>query len=149
LWGGLAGLLILSLLIAYALYSLRRGGTAGPNTFYDLIEHIGFGTFITTGLLYASILMPAIIAWGWIVGVVSGVWSWSYHFRIYCVTTITKRLPGSFWYMFGRVFMYERLGVSRSQTIIAGGLEYALIILGGLLVSVVTWPLALSSQALN
>src|SRR5215212_4315146 len=91
LWGGLAGLLILALLIAYALYSLRRGGTVGPNTFYDLIEHIGVGTFITTGLIYVAILTPAIIAWGWIVGVVGGVWGWSHHFRIYCVTAITKR----------------------------------------------------------
>jgi hypothetical protein len=118
-----------------------------------VFERIGSNALLqmllVASVVYALDLALAIIGWGWIMGKLSNVWNWPQHFRIYCITAVTRRLPGTLWYMLGRVVMYERLAVTRSIVAIAGGVEFAAIILAGLIVVLITWPIALSGQTLN
>jgi glycosyltransferase 2 family protein len=146
--GALIGTLVIGGLSIYALYSLLRKDMPGINL-EQLIDRIGIGMFLVAGLVYAGDLALAIIGWGWIVGTLGEIWDWPQHFRIYCITSVTRRLPGTMWYMLGRIVMYERLRVARSITAIAGGVEFATTILGGLLVAIITWPIALSGRQIN
>jgi hypothetical protein len=146
--GALIGAVVLGGLSGYALYSLLRKDMPGVNL-EQLVDRIGIGMFLVAGLVYAGDLALAIIGWGLIVGTLGEVWDWPQHFRIYCITSVTRRLPGTMWYMLGRIVMYERLRVARSVTAIAGGVEFAATILGGLLVAIITWPIALSGRQIN
>ena len=146
--GALIGAIVIGGLSAYALYSLLRRDAPGAY-FGQMLDRIGIGMFLAASLVYAGDLALAIVGWSLIVGTLGELWNWRQHFRIYCITAITRPLPGTMWYMLGRIFMYERLRVPRSITVIAGGLELATTILGGLLVAVVTWPIALSGHEIN
>jgi hypothetical protein len=138
-WSMVLSMTVLSSLCVYLLMTVFRDDTSVP-TWDELLARISPAMFLTTGLIYTVILTLAVIGWGWIIGMLSGNWQWSQHARIYCLTTITRRIPGTIWYLVGRIVMYERLQVPRSLTAIATGLEFAAIVLGGLLVAVITWP---------
>lgn len=147
-WGALAGMLIILGVSIYALYGLARGNEHGM-TLAELREHITLGLLLKASLAYALDLALAITGWVLIVGGLSGVWGWLAHVRIYCINAVTRRLPGSMWYLLGRVVMYEQLGIPRSVTLIASGIEYVVTLLGGLLVAIITWPIALNGAQLN
>lgn len=147
-WSTLAGVVIVGFLSLYAFYIVLWKDSSSTS-FYELIARIGLGMFLVTSAVYLIVLSMAISGWVWIVGTLSGNWQWFRHIQIYCATTITRRIPGSVWYLFGRIVLYERLHVSRSLTAIASGLEFSMIILGGLLVVAVTWPIALNQQTIN
>jgi hypothetical protein len=142
-WSMVLSMTVLSSLCIYLLMTVFRDDTSVP-AWDELLARISPTMFLTTSLLYAVILTLAVIGWGWIIGMVSGNWQWGRHARIYCLTTITRRIPGTIWYLIGRIVMYERLQVPRSLTAIASGLEFAAIVLGGLLVAVITWPFVLN-----
>lgn len=149
-WSALLGMLFLSGLCGYLLVRLLRDDLFDPRgpVFVTLLGRIGPGMFVITSLIYALILMMAVAGWGWIVGSLSGNWQWWQHGRIYCVTAVTRRIPGMLWYLVGRVVLYERLAVPRTLTTVASGLEFATILLGGFLVAIITWPVALSQYDL-
>jgi hypothetical protein len=67
---------------------------------------------------------------------------WWTHVRIYCVTLATRRLPGTLWYVGGRLVLYRREGISRALVSIASSVEYAVIIVSGGLVGLVLLPAA-------
>lgn len=146
-WGALIAMFVVSVLSVYALYGVLRSG--GEIDFWQLIGRIDARMFVLSSLVYAVALALAVVGWGWIISVLSGVWNWPQHVRIYCVTNITRRLPGTMWYILGRVMMYERLGVGRGLVAVGGGLEYAMILTSGLLVALMMWPLALPGQNIS
>lgn len=145
------GMFLLSCLCGYLLYLLLRDGVSAANgpVLGELLSHISLGMFLTTGLIYALILALAVGGWGWIMGTLSGNWQWWQHARIYCVTAITRRIPGMVWYLVGRIVLYERCQVPRTLTAVASGLEFATIVLGGVLVAIVTWPVALAQYEVS
>lgn len=58
------------------------------------------------------------------------------HIRYYCLTTLTKRLPGTVWYVAGRGYLYGRQGDSLGLVTVASGVELAVSVVAGVLVSV-------------
>lgn len=67
---------------------------------------------------------------------------WWTHVWIYCVTLASRRLPGTIWYVGGRLVLYRREGVSRTLVSIASSLEYAVMIVSGALVGLILLPAA-------
>jgi hypothetical protein len=147
-WGALAGMVIILGVSSYALYGMVRGSEHGL-TFAELRQHLTIGLLLKASLAYAADLALAITGWILIIGSLSDVWNWLEHVRIYCINSVTRRLPGSMWYLLGRVVMYEKLGIPRSLTLIASGIEYIVTLLGGLLVAILAWPLVLSNSRIN
>lgn len=45
------------------------------------------------------------------------------HIKIYLVTLVTRRLPGTVWYIGGRMVLYRKIGVSELRTATASGIE--------------------------
>ena len=98
-WGALVAMLVVSTLSVYALYGVLHSG--GEIDFWQLIGRIDARMFLLSSLVYAVALALAVIGWSWIISVLSGVWDWPQHARIYCITAITRRLPGTMWYILG------------------------------------------------
>jgi hypothetical protein len=148
MWGALAGTCIIMMVGGYALYGMLRADTQGLS-FEQLRAHLTPTLLFQASLVYAFDLALAITGWVLIIGTLSGFWRWPIHARIYCINSVTRRLPGSMWYLLGRVVMYERFGISRSLTLLASGIEYVATLLGGLLVAALAWPLVLSDSQLS
>jgi uncharacterized membrane protein YbhN (UPF0104 family) len=147
-WRTWLGLLLLLGLLSYALLMIFWRELPEMNL-RELFGRISAADAALAFGVYSLDLALAIAGWVLIQGMLSGYWHPLDHFRIYTLTTMTRRLPGSFWYILGRVVLYERLGVARGVTAVAGGFEYAATILGGVLVALVTWPLVLGGQGVS
>lgn len=144
-WRTWLGLGLLTLITIYAFYRIFQYDLRD----IDIGELLGRLSPSDIGLAvgaYVLALALALAGWGLIIGALSGCWRWLDHVRIYCITQITRRLPGTYWYLLGRVVMYEQLGVGRGVTALASGIELAVTCVGGLVVALVTWPLVFGAQ---
>jgi hypothetical protein len=147
-WRTWLGLTLLAALLGYALVAILWRELPSM----DLRELFGRVSAADVALafgVYSLDLALAVAGWVLIHGLLSGFWRPVDHFRIYTLTAMTKRLPGTFWYIVGRVVLYERLGVARGVTAVAGGFEFAATVLGGVLVALVTWPLVLGGLGVS
>lgn len=147
-WRAWTGMAILSVLMVYALYTILWKERATIN-FGELITRVHPADLTLAVLVYSLDLALAIGGWVAVIGMLGGYWNLLDHFRIYVLTSVTRRLPGTFWYLLGRVVLYEPLGVPRGLIALAGGLEFAANIVGGLLVALLAWPLVLSGRGVN
>lgn len=59
------------------------------------------------------------------------------HFRHYSVANLTKRIPGTIWYVASRAQLYKEDGISRRQTALLSGVEVAVSLVAGIIVSLV------------
>lgn len=142
------GLVLLTILVGYGFYIILWRELSSINL-GDLFARISLGDFALTVAVYSAALVLVIGCWVTIMGTLSGYWDLYEHVRIYCVTNITKRLPGTLWYVLGRVVLYERLGVPRGVTALAGGIEFAVTVIGGLIGALIAWPFSVGAQTLN
>jgi hypothetical protein len=147
-WRTWLGLTLLVALLSYALFAILWRELPSMNL-RELFSRVGPGDILLALLVYSVDLALAIAGWALILGMLGGFWRPLDHLRIYTLTAMTRRLPGTFWYIIGRVVLYERLGVARAVTAVAGGFEFAATVLGGLLVAIITWPLVLSAQGVS
>lgn len=151
-WRAWTGMLLVLVLVAYSLYTLfaKEGARLDFAALLARLQPAALAADLALALLiYTLDLALAIGAWSMLLGTLSGFWQLGEHVRVYVITALSRRLPGTFWYILGRAVMYERFGVPRGVTALAGGLELAISVVGGLLVILVTWPLVLSGRGLN
>lgn len=144
-WRTWVGIVLMLAASGYTLYLLLWRDRAAINL-GELLARVDAGDVALAVLVYSLDLACAIVGWVTIIGMLSGFWRPLEHLRIYCLTAVTRRLPGTFWYLLGRIVMYERHGVPRSLTTLAGGLEFATNCVGGILVALLAWPLVLSNR---
>lgn len=147
-WRLWAGLFLAAALLAYTVYTFLYSDQPAVDL-GELLARVGLADLGLALLVYSVALLIAIAGWGVILGKLSGYWRPYDHLRIYCLTAITRRLPGTFWYVLGRMAMYERLGVPRAITALAGGFEFATNVIGGILVALLAWPLMLNASQLD
>jgi hypothetical protein len=86
----------------------------------------------------------AVIVMGWVLLMrhfAPGTHWWT-HVWIYVVTLAARRLPGTIWYVGGRLVLYRREGISRTLVSIASSVEYAVMIVSGALVGLILLPAA-------
>lgn len=93
--------------------------------------------FLIAFLLYSLALMLASYIWVGIVNSFGLSVGWRQHLRYYSVSMLAKRLPGTVWYVAYRSQMYEKEGVSPKVTSFASGLEFAVTIISGIIVSLI------------
>lgn len=91
-------------------------------------------------LAYSLALALAILVWGRIMNAVGTDIPWREHIRVYCITNLARRLPGVFWYVVGRVFLYDQAKTSKTAISVASALELILMGLSGLMVGAFAWP---------
>jgi hypothetical protein len=96
--------------------------------------------------LYGIDVGLAVLIWGSIVRRMGGRSRWAEDLRIYCASNLARRLPTPLWFMLGRVYLYEELGVSKAISSLATVVEGVLILFSGLVTLLVLLPFG-GSQA--
>lgn len=81
-------------------------------------------------------------AWSHIVGQLSPLRHFAQNARLYCLSNLSRHIPGAIWYMAGRTFLYGQVGVPPSRTLAAIALEVLLTSVAGLLTYLLSLPLA-------
>lgn len=93
--------------------------------------------------LFASLVPHAVgmalaaLSWGLIVRRLDSGSNLLKSAKIYYYTNVPKNLPGTVWYIFGRVYLHEKEGLTKAVTTVAVVLEMILIILASALVYMV------------
>ncbi len=96
--------------------------------------------------LFSSILWfwlslgAIILGWAAIMRAVAPAVPFWTHVKIYSATLAARRLPGTLWYVGGRLILYKREGVSRTLTSVASGLEMGMIALTGAVIGLLLIP---------
>jgi len=82
---------------------------------------------------YSAALTCLLVAWSYLIGRLGGKARFRTNARVYCLSGLSKRIPGFIWYMAGRALLYREEGVPASISVIASALELALTATVGLL----------------
>lgn len=96
--------------------------------------------FLAAFLLYTVALALAILTWGTIMNSLSPVKNWWAHIRVYSITNLARRIPGIIWFFIGRVSMYQEYGISKTAVSVGSVIEFLMMLVSGILVSVALWP---------
>jgi hypothetical protein len=65
--------------------------------------------------------------------------------QVYCLTLAARRLPGTVWYIGGRLLVYQRLNVSKAIVAFASGIEFIILLVTGSIVGLISLLSAKSS----
>jgi hypothetical protein len=90
-------------------------------------------------LLAASAIYPVPFllmasVWSQVIGRLAGFSNYFGNLQIYCYSGLIKYIPGTFWYVLGRAYFYERQGIAKSLTALGSLWELALAAFSGLVV---------------
>ena len=94
-------------------------------------------------------LALAALGWGLIVRRLDCESSLLKSAKIYYYANVPKNLPGTFWYIIGRVYLHEREGVTKTIITIAVGLELVLIVLASAVVYMICLVLQPGSSLID
>lgn len=99
---------------------------ASWNSRKQLMDIIGTVDLTHVWGILGFYLLTLVIAVTWWIGIMNsfttGISPWM-HIQIYFVSLITRRLPGTIWYIGGRAIFYEKLKVSKTTTVTASIIE--------------------------
>jgi len=95
--------------------------------------------------LYVAGVGLGVLEWSLIMGRLAGVRSLRKNAKIYSYSTLAKHLPGIYWYVAGRMLLYDAEGVAKATTAAGAALELASTILSGLLVYMLSLPFCLGN----
>ena len=103
-------------------YLLYLGWKSRDELIYSF-NNADWPQFVWVILAYLSTLIFASCTWASIMHTFDQTQSWWMHVRIYLTTLVARRLPGTVWYIGGRMALYKQLGVSSVKTASASGVE--------------------------
>ena len=93
---------------------------------------------------YLLALIFAILGWISIIRIFTpGISDWT-HVQIYLISFVSRRLPGTIWYIGGRAVIYERLGVSKTTTVTASTIELVVGFLADCIIGLIFLPISLN-----
>lgn len=79
-------------------------------------------------------LLLVVIVWSWLMDSMGQKLNLSTHFIYYTLSNITKRIPGTIWYIASRAQLYKSNQIDAKLTSVASGIEYAISTLSSVLV---------------
>ena len=87
-------------------------------------------------IFYLGSFVFAIWGWSSIISKSGERINWWKNVQIYCATLVARRIPGTIWYIGGRLIFYEMLGISKTKILVSSGIELIVILLSGVLVGI-------------
>jgi hypothetical protein len=137
--------LIIAFLLSFIAYGLVRSWRE-----IDLSQFTFDARYLAASFIpHAVGLALAALGWGLIVHRLDCQSSLLKSAKIYYYTNVPKNLPGTFWYIVGRIYLHEREGLTKTITTVAVALELALISLASVVVYMVCLLLQPSSPAID
>jgi hypothetical protein len=121
-------LVIAAGILSYLLYSQRE----------ILINYdwdIDWIQVLISFIVFSLDLLLVVIVWAWIMDSMGKKLNLSTHFVYYSLSNITKRIPGTIWYIASRAQLYKSDQINAKLTSVASGVEFAISILGSIFVS--------------
>lgn len=103
-------------------------------------ENFSIGPILLTIPVYYLGLYSASIVWGKMMNDLTDPLPEPQHQNIYIITHAARRIPGFVWHVLGRITWYEQMGIRKSITAFANGLETVLIIVSGLVMVAIFFP---------
>lgn len=103
-----------------------------------------YSQFLIVALVYLVALFLAVLNWAVIMHAFESSISFWMHAKIYLVSMVSRRLPGTIWYVGGRMIFYKKLGVPSVKTASASGIEFIISFVADALLVAIFIPLGLN-----
>ncbi len=100
-------------------------------TIIPYLASANYSRFIGVFFAYLGSLAASIIGWSLIIRALDDSISWFKNIQIFASTFIGRRLPGTLWYVGGRMLIYNQLGVPNKTILLASGLELIVNVVTG------------------
>ncbi len=86
-------------------------------------------------IIFSIDLFLVAFIWGWIMNTIGKKLDYTKHLRYYSISNVTKRIPGTIWYIATRAQLYKKEGIDFRLTSLASGIELAISVMSGILAS--------------
>ncbi len=123
-------------LVALTIYA----GWFNRDTLVSYLARANYANLLVAFIFYLGALSVVILGWCLIMRPFAGTIGWRTHLIIYGATNAARRLPGTIWYIGGRLVLYHRLGVSSTLISVASGIELVVSLVSGLVVGLALLP---------
>ncbi len=128
-----------AVLFAFLAYTVWRS----RDQLLPYLAKADYSQFIPVSILYLIALLLAVLNWAVIMHAFEDSISLWMHAKIYLVSMVSRRLPGTIWYVGGRMVLYKQLGVPSIKTASASGIEFVISFIADALLAAVFIPLGL------
>ena len=95
---------------------------------------IDYRYLLASSAIYPVCFLLIASVWSLVIGRLGGFSDYFRNLQIYCYSGLTKYIPGTFWYVLGRAYFYEKEGIAKSLTALGSLWELALAAFSGLVV---------------
>ena len=82
-----------------------------------------YSNVVMVCVYYLLSLIAALLGWHTIIHSYHYAPNWWRNVQIFCVTVAPRRLPGTIWYIGGRMYLYQKLGMSKRSVLEASIVE--------------------------
>jgi len=130
-------ILILLIIVGIVIYFLNN---QKDYKFFEVLIGFNFDFFWVILPTYFFALIAAALNWQLIISRFIESLDWKEHVKIFLVTLATRRIPGTLWYVGGRIALYKEKNCSPTLTTIASGIEYVFGALANLFLGLVLLP---------
>ncbi len=89
---------------------------------------------LASSAIYPLSFLLIASVWSQVIGRLGGFSDYCGNLEIYCASGLAKYIPGTFWYVLGRAYFYEKKGIAKSLTALGSLWELALAAFSGLVV---------------
>jgi len=107
------------------------------------IKNAEWSQFILVVFIYIATIVLASSIWTVIIQAFDDSLNWWTHIQVYFVTLMSRRLPGTVWYIGGRIFLYNRFGVSGIKVTSASGVELVISFVANCILAMLLLPFGL------
>lgn len=132
--------LIWALLFAFLAFTVWRS----RDQLLPYLAKADYSQFIFVVILYLIALFLAVLNWVVVMHAFEDTISFWMHAKIYLVSMVSRRLPGTIWYVGGRMVLYKQLGVPSIKTASASGVEFVISFVADALLATIFLPLGLN-----
>jgi len=132
--------LIWAVLFAFLAYTVWKS----RDQLLPYLAKADYSQFLNVALVYLVALFLAVLNWAVIMHAFESSISFWMHAKIYLVSMVSRRLPGTIWYVGGRMIFYKRLGVPSVKTASASGVEFIISFVADALLAAIFIPLGLN-----
>ncbi len=127
IWLNVIALLLVMVFLAYGVYS-------NWNELQEYDWTADYRYLLLAIAVYGLCFAAVLLAWHRVMAGIGAMRSMRVNARIFCYSSLPKRIPGVVWYIAGRVMFYQDEGVAPSVTVLGTILETMLLIASGLIV---------------
>lgn len=129
----IGGLAVVLLLTGYALFR-------GRDTLTEYDWQVNVQLLVVSFLIYPGGLLLRLLGWHQVMSMLHPGLTLRTNAHIYCVTSLTRYVPGVIWYMVGRAELYKVAGASRTTVLAGSVVEAMLLVVTGLMTYLMSLP---------